>query len=92
MGVNDLITAYAITIAQPDKHCLTFPPECGAVDLWDSIDGELRGVLSEEFGPAAARGATHKEVMRATLDPADSLCNPLQWKSRAFAPGKEEIS
>lgn len=59
------------------------------MDLWDSVDGELRGFLSEEFVPAAARGATHKEVMGATVDPGDWLCHPLLWESRAFTPGKE---
>lgn len=66
------------------------------VELWiygsPQTDGELRGVLSEEFGPAAARGATHRGVTWATLDPADQLGHPLQWQSRAFAPGKEQMS
>lgn len=75
-------------------HCLTSSISSSQqsverVDLWDSVDGELRGFLPEEFVPAAARGATHQAVMGATVDPADRLCHPLQWKSRALAPGKE---
>lgn len=66
-----------------------FQQSAEPVDLWDAVDGELRGFLSEEFGPAAARGATNKDVMGATVDPADRLCHPLQGESRAFTPGKK---
>lgn len=41
----------------------TFLPSHHSVDVWGSIDGKLRGILSEDFGPTAAGRAAHEEVM-----------------------------
>lgn len=41
----------------------TLLPSHQSVNVWGSIDGKLRGILSEDFGPTAAGRAAHEEVM-----------------------------
>lgn len=56
-------------------------------------DGELRGVLSAEFGRAAGGGETQEADMPAIVFPENgSLSHPLSWKSHSFTSGKEEIN
>lgn len=58
--------------------------------MWVFGDGELRGVLSTEFGHTAGRGETQEEDMRVIVFTASSsLCYLLSWKSHSFTSGKE---
>lgn len=41
----------------------TILPSHQSVDVWGSIDGKLRGILSEDFGPTAAGRAVLEEVI-----------------------------
>lgn len=52
-------------------------------------DGELRGVLSAEFGPTKGVGGIQEDVW-ATVGPEASLGHPFPWKSCAFTTGKNK--